>query len=178
MLRQAHVYNAVLAKIALAAVLVVGIVAIAWCWTQPFGACAIGPVSDSVKLGLTQSSETVKQLLTLSTALAALGGAVVLGLKEGPKLNLAGRVLILASTFCFVFSAYFALLWQSWLAEVYYLECPSVITQQVMRFPFIAHTYFFIFGLALIGLVVLSAAFGKSSRTSSQTGSDDNEPSR
>ena len=114
----------------------------------------------------------------LSTALAALGGAVVLGLKEGPKLNLAGRVLILASTFCFVFSAYFALLWQSWLAEVYYLECPSLVTQQVMRFPFIAHTYFFVFGLALIGLVVLSATFGKSSRTSSQTGSDDNEPSR
>ena len=77
MLRQAHVYHAVPAKIALAAVLVVGIVAIAWCWTQPFGACAIGPVSDSIKLGLTQSSETVKQLLTLSTALAALGGAVV-----------------------------------------------------------------------------------------------------
>jgi hypothetical protein len=171
--RQAHFYHAVLAKIALVTVLVVGIVAIAWCWTQPFGACAIGPVSDSIKLGLTQSSETVQQLLTLSTALAALGGAVSLGLKEGPKLNLAGRVLILASTFCFVLSAYFALMWQSWLAQVYYLECPSLITQPVMRFPFIAHTYFFIFGLALIGLIAMSATFGKSSRMPSQTGSDD-----
>jgi hypothetical protein len=162
--RRAHLYGAVLAKIAVMAVFVVGIVAIAWCWTQPFG-CAIGPVSDAVKLGLALSSDTVRQLLTLSTALAALGGAVVLGLKEGPKLNLTGRVLVLASTCCFVFSAYFALLWQSWLAEAYYLECPSLINQQVMRFPFIAHTYFFIVGLAMIGLIVLSATFGGPAQT-------------
>jgi hypothetical protein len=176
--REAHDYYGVLANIVLAAVLVVGFVAVAWCWTQRFGACEIGDFSESVKLGLNLSAETVKLLLTLSTALAALGGTVMLGLRETPKLNAVGRVLMLASTCSFVFSAYFALLWQSWLAEAYYTSCPSLITQPVMKFPFIAHTYYFLFGLALIGLVILSATFGRSSRTSLQTKGDDHERSR
>ena len=163
MLREPRVYHSALAKAALAAALVVGIVAIAWCWSQPFGGCALGAPSDSLELGLDHISDNVKQLLTLSTSLAALGGGVVIGLKQGPKLSEASRILLLASTSCFVFSAYFALLWQSWLAEIYYLECPSLVAQPVMRFPFIAHTYFFMFGLTLVGLIVLSAAFDGSS---------------
>ncbi len=152
--------STILAKIALAAVLILGAVAIAWCWTQPFGACAVGSAGEGVKLGLSQNADTVKQLLTLSTGLAALGCAIALGLKEGPRLTRAGRILLLAGTCCFMLSAYFALLWQSWLAEVYYLDCPSLIGQPVMRFPFIAQTYFFIFGLVMVGLLVLSATFG------------------
>jgi hypothetical protein len=84
----------------------------------------------------------------------------------------------LASTSCFVLSAYFALLWQSWLAEVYYAGCPNLITQPVMRFPFIAQTYAFLFGLILIGLVILSATLGRSSRAPLQAGGDDNEHNR
>src|ERR1700750_2274402 len=111
----AHRYSAVLAKMGLAAVLAIG-----WCWTQRFGGCEISDLSEGVKLGLSLTADSVKLLLTLSTTLAALGGAVMLGLKETPKLGPVDRILLLASMCCFVFSAYFALLWQSQLAELYY----------------------------------------------------------
>jgi hypothetical protein len=166
MLDEAQGYRAMLAKTVLATVLVLGFVAVAWCWTQRFAACEIGDFSESVKLGLNLTAESVKLLLSLSTGLIALGGAVMLGLRETPRLNAVDRVLMLASTCCFVFSAYFALLWQSWLAEAYYTSCPSLITQPVMKFPFIAHTYSFLSGLVLIGLIILSATFGRPSRAS------------
>jgi hypothetical protein len=175
---EAHRYSAVLAKIVLAAVLAIGFVAIAWCWTQRFGGCEISDLSEGVKLGLSLTADSVKLLLTLSTTLAALGGAVMLGLKETPKLGAVERILLLASMCCFVFSAYFALLWQSWLAELYYTGCPSLIGQPVMKFPFIAHTYSFLLGLTLIGVAILSATFGSSSRTSLQTKGDDHAQTR
>jgi hypothetical protein len=178
MLDEAPGYRAMFAKTVLTVVLVLGFVAVAWCWTQRFGACEIGNFSENVRLGLNLTAETVKLLLTLSTALAALGGAVMLGLKETPRLNAVDRILMLASTSCFVLSAYFALLWQSWLAEVYYAGCPNLITQPVMRFPFIAQSYSFLFGLVLIGSVILSATLGRSSRAPLQAGGDDNEHNR
>ena len=77
MLDEAPGYRAMFAKTVLTVVLVLGFVAVAWCWTQRFGACEIGNFSENVRLGLNLTAETVKLLLTLSTALAALGGAVV-----------------------------------------------------------------------------------------------------
>jgi hypothetical protein len=157
--RKAPDCRAALATVALGAVFIGGIVVIAWSWSQPFGSCAIQPVTDSVKGALSQYSETVKQVLTLSTALAGLGAALLLGLKEGLGLTAPRRILLLASVLCFVFSTYFALLWQSWLAELLLLGCPGLISQGVMWLPFVAHTNFFVIGLALIGLIVLSVTF-------------------
>lgn len=159
MLGRIRSYDVALAKAVFAAVVVVGLVTIAWCWSQTFEGCAVQPLSEGFKLALSQYSDTVKQVLTLSTALAALGAALLLGLREGPRLTDARRVLILASTTCFVFSAYFSLLWQSSLAEPLLLECPSLITHPVTRFPFIAATNSFLVGLALMGIIVLAAAF-------------------
>lgn len=163
MVGKARGYDLLVAKLAFAAVLVVGFVAIAWCWSQTVDGCAVDAFSEGFKLALSQYAETVRQLLTLSTALAAFGAALLLGLREGPRLTDARRILILASTSCFVFSTYFGLLWQSSLAWLLHLECPSLITHPIMKFPFTADTYFFVIGLALIALVVLSAAFDRSS---------------
>src|SRR5690242_12951696 len=108
--RKVRDYRSVLTKIVLAAVFFGGVTVIAWSWSQPFGGCAIQPLTDGVKAALSQYSETVKQVLTLSTALAGLGAAVLLGLKQGLGLTEFRRVLLLASVLCFVFSTYFALL--------------------------------------------------------------------
>jgi hypothetical protein len=126
-------YRAAFSKLVFVAVLAAGIIAIIWSWSQPFQACAVEPLTELLKLALSQYSGTVQQVLTLSTALAALGAAVLLGLHEAPRLTESRRVLILASTCCFVFSAYFGLLWQSWLATLLLLECPGSITQPVMK---------------------------------------------
>jgi hypothetical protein len=157
-------YRAAFSKLVFVAVLAAGIIAIIWSWSQPFQACAVEPLTELLKLALSQYSGTVQQVLTLSTALAALGAAVLLGLHEAPRLTESRRVLILASTCCFVFSAYFGLLWQSWLATLLLLECPGSITQPVMKIPFIVDTYFFVMGLVLLGAVVLSAAFDRPSQ--------------
>ena len=162
--RKARTYTKWIATAAFAAVLVTGVIAVAWTWSQPFEGCAIQSLTEGTKRAIDQYSESVKNLLTLSTGLAALGGALLLGLREGPKLTETRRILLLTSTSCFAFSAYFALVWQSWLAELHLAECPSLITHRVMRFPFIAHTNFFVLGLAFIGLLALSAAFEPSSQ--------------
>jgi hypothetical protein len=151
-----------LSKVVLFLVLAAGISAIAFSWSQPFEGCAVQELTEARKLAVTQYSETVQQVLTLSTALAALGAAVLLGLQDAPKLTQSRRIMILASTCCFVFSAYFGLLWQSWLAALLLLECSSSITEPVMKIPFIADTYFFVAGLFLIGVVILAAAFDRS----------------
>ncbi len=163
MTRKVRTYAEWIAAAAFVAVLVTGAIAVSWTWSQPFEGCAIQSLTASTQHAIDQYSESVKNLLTLSTGLAALGGALVLGLREGPKLTQTRRILLLTSTTCFVFSAYFALLWQSWLAQLHLSECPSLITHRVMRFPFIAHTNFFVIGLVFIGLIVLSAAFEPSS---------------
>jgi|SRR5712671_2442709 len=165
MLRQARVYCTILAKTLPWIVLVVGIGAGAWCSTHSLKDCVVQDFEEGQKLAFNMSNEIVKLLLTLSTTLVAFGGAVALGLIEAPKLNADSRVLVLASTWCFAFSAYFALLWQSRLAQLYYLGCPKVIAQPPLETPFTAHTYFFLFGLVLIGIATLLATFGGSRGT-------------
>ena len=103
--------------------------------------------------------------------MAALGSALLLGLKQGPKLTETRRILILSSVCCFVLSTYFALFWLGRLAEIHWLECPGLVTQPFMKSMFGANTLFFAFGLGLMGLVVLSAAFEKA-------GENDHDKSR
>jgi hypothetical protein len=155
-------YRATASKIILALVFVVGAAAIVWSWSQPFQGCAVQPLTEAIKLGLSQYSQTVQQVLTLSTALAALGAAVLLGFREAPRLTKSRRILIFASTCCFVFSAYFGLLWQTRIAALLLLECSTSITAPMTQIPFKADTYFFVGGLVLIGVVIMSAAFDRS----------------
>jgi len=166
--------RAVVPKAIFAVVLVFGGATVAWAWWashQPFAGCAIEDLTEGRRLALSQFSDTVKQLLTLSTTLAALGSALLLGLKQGPKLTGARRILILSSVCCFVLSTYFALFWLGRLAEIHWLECPGLVTQPFMKSMFVANTLFFALGLGLMGLIVLSAAFEK-------VGEDGHEPAR
>jgi hypothetical protein len=156
-----------LAKIVLGAILVIGLGTVAWCLAQDFATCAQRDFEEGQKLGLNASADTVKLLLTLSTTLAAIGGAVALGWKQAPELTVESRVLVFASTCCFVFSAYFALLWQSRLAQVYYKACPQLIATPLMRDPLTAQFYFFLLGLILIGSLAFWATLDRPDRTSS-----------
>src|SRR5438132_749739 len=67
--REAPAYDAMMAKVVLAAVLVVGFIAVAWCWLQPFDGCAIENFHENQKLGLNVSADIVKLLLTLQAIL-------------------------------------------------------------------------------------------------------------
>jgi hypothetical protein len=124
-------------------------------------------LSESLKLAIEHYSGTVNQVLTLSTALVGLGGAVLLGMKDLTNLTKASRILILASTTSFAFSAYFALVWQSWLGWFLFNDCPTSISQPVMKVPFLADTYFFVIGLVLMAGVVLTAVFARPSQGNS-----------
>ena len=58
------------------AILATGALAIAWSWSYSFTACAVEEYDEFVKLAVDHYSNTVERLLTLSTALVALGSAV------------------------------------------------------------------------------------------------------
>jgi FtsH-binding integral membrane protein len=157
----AESYYGRLAKMVLGAVLVIGFGTVAWCLAQDFPICAQQDFEEGQKLGLNVSADIVKLLLTLSTTLAAIGGATALGWTQASDLNVGSRVLIIASTCCFVFSAYFALLWQSRLSQVLYRACPQLIVNSWMRDPLIAQFYFFLFGLILIGSLAFWAVLAR-----------------
>jgi hypothetical protein len=129
-----------------AVALISGITLIGWSFMLSFDSCAIEPLRDQeeLKLAIEHYSATVQQLLTLSVAAASLGAAMLLGLQRAPSLTEARKLLILASTTCFVFSAYFALLWQSGLAQALMNTCPRLITKSALQLPFSAAAYFFL----------------------------------
>lgn len=141
------------------AAVITGLIVSAWSLSYDFSACAVEQYNEFVKLSLDHYSSTIDRLFTLSTALVALGSAVLLGLQQAPKIAGARRVIILASTSCFGFASYFALLWQSRLAQSLFLECPRLIADPQMQFPFQASTYFFLAGLILMAVVVSFVAF-------------------
>ena len=148
-----------IATLILVIVVVTGAVAVYSSWSQSFQGCELLDPTESTKLALEQYSETIQQLLTLSTTLAALGAAVLLGFQKGLSLTKDRRILGLASTACFTLSAYFALLWKSGLGQILYIQCPKLLAGPAMQFSFDATANFFLAGLLLIGLVVLLAAF-------------------
>ena len=153
-----------LETVAIAAVAILGAGALAWVWSYSFEPCAIEPVSEDLKLALGHYSQTIQQLLNLSTAVAALGAAVLLGLQTGVRLSHGRSVLVLSSTICFVLCAYFTLLWQSRLGQSLLQGCPQLVTEKFMVVPFNAAAYSFVAGLALIGLVVGLSAYQRDSK--------------
>jgi hypothetical protein len=97
--------------------------------------------------------------IKLSTTLAGLGAALLLGLKTGVRSTPFVRFCIFFSTILFVQSALYAIWWRTGIAELWFNDCLALIAETRLQYRFNAHFYFFVGGLISIGLLVLGAMF-------------------
>lgn len=122
-------------------------------WPSPFPGCDETSLSSAQTLAITDRTDVVKWILGLSVGMTGLFGSFLLRLKSGPALTRGGKVLVLAVICCFSFSAWFALIWRTLMAQALYLNCPTLIADAWIQRSFDALTYFFGGGLAILWLM-------------------------
>ena len=108
----------------------------------------IGSLDQVVDLGI-----------KLSTTLAGLGAALLIGLRKGMKLTSPVKFFVLLSTILFVQSALYAIWWRTGIAELWLNDCPPLVAESRLQYRFNAHFYLFVAGLLSLGLVVVSSFF-------------------
>jgi hypothetical protein len=102
--------------------------------------------------------------LTLSTTLAGLGSALIMGWKTGIKLTYTSRLILLSATLFFVQSALYAITWRYWISELLRIQCYEWLQDDHLQRLFAMHLSFFFLGLASIGVLVISSFFAEQPR--------------
>jgi len=69
------------------------------------------------------------------------------------------RLLLVIGIVLFAESAFYGVWWRFGIAQIYLLECLSLITDPAIQWRFQAHIYLFMAGLAAVGALVLAAFF-------------------
>jgi hypothetical protein len=131
-----------------------------WVASGSFGACQTGPFSSD-------QNETVKSLdkivdlgLKLSTALVGFGAAALIGIRSELKLGLFTRICVVIATILFAQSVLYGVWWRFGVAEAYLNKC-FILASERLQWRFSAHVYFFMIGIAAIGILVLGSLFKK-----------------
>jgi hypothetical protein len=99
--------------------------------------------------------------IKLSTTLAGLGAALLLGLKSGLKASSLVNLLVFLATVLFVESALYAIWWRTGIAELWLNDCLPLVAENRLEYRFNAHFYLFVAGLISLGLIVVGAVFTK-----------------
>ena len=116
-------------------------------------------------------NETIKSLdkivdlgLKLSTALVGFGAAALIGIRSELKLGLPMRVCVAIATILFAQSILYGVWWRLGVAESYLNSC-FIVASDRLQWRFAAHVYFFMSGIAAIGILVLVSLFRKASES-------------
>jgi hypothetical protein len=98
--------------------------------------------------------------IKLSTTLAGLGAAMLLGWKsEWRTTQPVIRFLVLLGAILFVQSALYAIWWRTGIAEAWFNNCPQLVAENRLQYRFEAHFYLFVLGLLCLGAIVVGALF-------------------
>jgi hypothetical protein len=100
--------------------------------------------------------------IKMSTTLAGLGAALLLGLKSGLRTTRLTKLFVLFGTVLFVESALYAVWWRMGIAELWLNGCLALVAENRLMYRFYAHFYLFLAALVALGFVVLCAAFANS----------------
>lgn len=133
-------------------------------WVASGSAFVCTPLDDPSKVEkyaktIAALDQVVDLGIKLSTTLAGLGAALLLGLKAGMRSTPVMRLCILFSTILFVQSALYAIWWRTGIAELWLNDCPTLVAETRLQYRFNAHFYLFVGGLISIGLLVIGAIF-------------------
>jgi hypothetical protein len=126
---------------------------------RQIGICPIEEVKDLQLKTIATLTDIVDLGLKLSTALVGFGAAALVGIKTEVKLSRFMRVMLVTSILFFAQSALYGVWWRFGIAQMYLIECLSMITAPALQWRFQAHIYLFMFGMCAVGILVLGAMF-------------------
>ena len=141
-------------------ILIAGISSLAFAFvSRPLGVCPVEEASELQVKTIATLTDIVDLGLKLSTALVGFGAAALVGFKAEIKLSVFMRVMLVISVLLFAQSALYGVWWRFGIAQMYLIECLSMITAPALQWRFQAHVYFFMFGMCAVGILVLGAMF-------------------
>jgi hypothetical protein len=113
-------------------------------------------------------TEAMRKSIWIALAICALvsiaifwwvqSGSAFLGFKSGLILTTRIRILLLLATACFLQSALYAILWRMRVAELWVNNTLDLLSAPRLQYRFQAHFWFFLAGLACLGVLVVSAS--------------------
>jgi len=136
---------------------------------KPYGACAVEDATDLQLKTVSTLNDIVDLGLKISTTLVGFGAAAVIGLKGEVKLGRFMRVMVVISVMLFAQSALYGVWWRFGVAQMYLIECLSMITAPALQWRFQGHVYFFMLGIGAVGVLVLGALFREPEREDFET---------
>jgi len=144
-----------------AALTLVGGIAFAYVGAGRFGVCTPHPPQDGYIKTVSALDAIVQLGLNLATALVGVGTALLLGWKGGIKLTLSVKLTILVGMLFLVQSALYAVWWRLGIAELWVNECLELVSNPYLGTRYQAHVYFFLAGLAALGILVITVLFSE-----------------
>jgi len=121
--------------------------------------CAPGQdaLADRFQKAISALDSIVDLGLKLSTTLVGVGAAALIGFESKLKLSPSSRIFLLLSIFCFIQSAFYAILWRLSVAEFWLNGCLNLISEPLPARQFVAHAYFFFGGLFWLAVLLIGA---------------------
>jgi hypothetical protein len=166
-------------KLKLGMIAVLLLASLAYCLyvgTRSFSSCPVAADNGPLEKTVEALERNVELGLTLSTTLAGLGAALLLGLKEGVRLRPVVKLAIFLATIFFAQSALYGVWWRFGVAESWLNDCPGLVAEDLLQSRFEAHVLTFILGLLCFLLLTAASIFdgtGKPARVASTEGKRD-----
>lgn len=126
---------------------------------RPLGVCPVEEPTDLQLKTIATLTDIVDLGLKLSTALVGFGAAALIGIKAELKLSRFMRVMIVVSVVLFAQSALYGVWWRFSIAQIYLIECLSMVTAPAVQLRFQAHVYLFMLGICAVGVLVVGGIF-------------------
>jgi hypothetical protein len=133
-----------------------------WATSGRFGACVEGTAGDLFRSVVGELDNTIDLTVKLSTTLAGVGAALLVGLKGGVKLTGPIRALLLISSCAFAESVFYAIKWRWGVADAWLNDCLNLLSEPSLQRLFDAHVLAFLIGVLALALLTITAALGAS----------------
>ena len=154
---------------AVGVVVVLGGSILIYLWVQSGGSFVCTPLDKSKANYQTEIQKYEKTIaavdqvvdlgIKLSTTLAGLGAALLLGLKSGLRTSAVVNLLVFVASVLLVQSALYAIWWRTGIAESWLNDCVQLVAENRLEYRFNAHFYLLVAGLISLGLIVVGALF-------------------
>lgn len=148
----------------LACLLALSLYVLRWVASGSFNVCPSRPFTNDENETIKSLDKIVDLGLKLSTALVGFGAAALIGIRSELKLGLLMRVCVAIATILFAQSVLYGVWWRFGVAESYLNTC-FILASDRLQWRFAAHVYFFMSGIAAIGILVLASLFRKASES-------------
>lgn len=118
--------------------------------------------------------DSIVQLgLTLATGLIGLGAALMIGLQGSLRMTPWNVTFLVGSVICLAQAVLYGIWWKIGIANLWFNECWEKIDADFLQYRYSTSYYFFMLGIALISILVVSVALQRAGEVSASGGGTD-----